>query len=186
MATFTLSVFGIDNRIFFTGVSLEMSRSHSSLQLCLEYGLYERAMGVKPVFLTSNHSDSDQSKIKDGDVHKTESLITFWHDKSPIEPQVISSNLLNLGGERNIWIASNNTKLMGAAPVENWLQGSRLRPFFESVRVKIWRGRTCASAWSALLQSVCFIQRVLPAAARSRRKISLITWREPLSARALQ
>ncbi len=27
--------------------------------------------------------------------------------------------------------------------------------FFESVRVKIWRGRTCASAWSALLQSVC-------------------------------
>ncbi len=53
-------------------------------------------------------------------------------------------------------------------------QGSRLRPFFESVRVK-----TCASAWSALL----FIQRVLPAAAHcSRRKISLITWREALSA----
>ncbi len=24
---------------------------------------------------------------------------------------------------------------------------------FESVRVKIWHGRTCASAWSALLQS---------------------------------
>ncbi len=23
-----------------------------------------------------------------------------------------------------------------------------MRPFFESVRVKIWRGRTCASAWS--------------------------------------
>ncbi len=38
-------------------------------------------------------------------------------------------------------------------------QGSRLRPLFESVRVKIWRGRTCASAWSALLQSICFIQR---------------------------
>ncbi len=54
-----------------------MSRSHSSLQLCLEYCLYERATGVKPVFLNSNHSDSDQSKIKDGDVHKTESLITF-------------------------------------------------------------------------------------------------------------
>ncbi len=35
------------------------------------------------------------------------------------------------------------------------LQGSRLRPFFEIVRVKIWHGRTCASAWSALLQSVC-------------------------------
>ncbi len=89
MATFTLSVFGNDNRIFFTGVSLEMSRSHSSLQLCLEYYLYERATGVKPVFLTSNHSNSDQSKIKDGDVHKTEILITFWHDKSPIEPQII-------------------------------------------------------------------------------------------------
>uniref|UniRef100_A0A672L3G4 VPS10 domain-containing receptor SorCS3-like n=1 Tax=Sinocyclocheilus grahami TaxID=75366 RepID=A0A672L3G4_SINGR len=59
------------------GVSLEMSRSHSNLQLCLEYCLYERATGVKPLFLTSNHSDSDQSKIKDGDVHKTESLITF-------------------------------------------------------------------------------------------------------------
>ncbi len=43
-------------------------------------------------------------------------------------------------------------------------QGSRLRPkwsplqpFFESARVKIWRGRTCASACSVLLQSVCFI-----------------------------
>ncbi len=35
-----------------------------------------------------------------------------------------------------------------------YMQGSRLRPFFESVRVKIWGGgRTCASAWSALLQS---------------------------------
>ncbi len=41
------------------------------------------------------------------------------------------------------------------------MQGSRLQPFFENVRVKIWRGRTCASAWSALLQSVCFIQRAL-------------------------
>ncbi len=30
---------------------------------------------------------------------------------------------------------------------------SHLQPFFESVRVKIWRGCTCASAWSALLQS---------------------------------
>ncbi len=87
-----MSVLGIDNRIFFTGVSLEMSRSHSSLKLCLEYFLYERATGVKPVFLTINHSDSDQSKIKDGAVHKTESLI-FWHDKNPIEPQVLSSNL---------------------------------------------------------------------------------------------
>ncbi len=64
MATFTLPVFGIDNCIFFTGVSLECC-------------LYESAMGVKPVFLTSNHSDSDQNKIKDGAVHKTESLITF-------------------------------------------------------------------------------------------------------------
>ncbi len=61
------------------------------------------------------------------------------------------------------------------------LQGSRLRPFFESVRVKIWGGHTCASAWSALLQSVCFIQRALPAAAHcSRSQISLITWREAL------
>ncbi len=39
-----------------------------------------------------------------------------------------------------------------------------------SVRVKIWRGRTCASAWSA-----CSKARALPAAAHcSRRKISLI------------
>ncbi len=45
-----------------------------------------------------------------------------------------------------------------------------MRPFFESVWVKIWRGRTCASAWSA-----CSKVRVLPAAAHcSRRKISLI------------
>ncbi len=33
-----------------------------------------------------------------------------------------------------------------------YIQGSRLRPFFESVRVKIWHGRTCASAWSACCQ----------------------------------
>ncbi len=79
-----LSVFEIDNRIFFTGVSLEMSRSHSSLQLCLEYYRYERATGVKLVLFTSNHSNSDQSKIKDGVVH-----FTFWHDKSSIELWVL-------------------------------------------------------------------------------------------------
>ncbi len=45
-----------------------------------------------------------------------------------------------------------------------------MRPFFESVRVKIWRGRTCASAWSA-----CSKACALPAATHcSRRKISLI------------
>ncbi len=50
------------------------------------------------------------------------------------------------------------------------LDCDQMRPFFESVRVKIWRGRTCASAWSA-----CSKARVLPAAAHcSRRKISLI------------
>ncbi len=70
-------------------VSLEMSRSHSSLELCLEYYLYERATGVKLVLVTSNHSESDQSQIKDGDVLKTASIITFWHDKSPIEPRVL-------------------------------------------------------------------------------------------------
>ncbi len=41
------------------------------------------------------------------------------------------------------------------------IQGSRPRPFFENVLVRIWRGCTHASAWSALLQSVCFIQRAL-------------------------
>jgi len=48
-STFTLSVFETDNHIYLTGASLEMSRSYSSLQLCLEYCLYERATGVKPV-----------------------------------------------------------------------------------------------------------------------------------------
>ncbi len=47
MATFTLSVFGIDNRIYFTGVSLEISHSYSSLQLCLEYCLYELCNGTQ-------------------------------------------------------------------------------------------------------------------------------------------
>ncbi len=56
-----------------------MSRSHSSLQLCLEYYLYEYATVVKLVLFAS-----DQSKIKDGDVH-----ITFWHDKSSIELWVL-------------------------------------------------------------------------------------------------
>ncbi len=69
-----------------------MSHSHSRLQLCLEYGLYERAMGVNPIFLTSNHSDSDQSKIKDGYIHNTESFISSYMT-SPIEPRVLSSNL---------------------------------------------------------------------------------------------
>ncbi len=45
-----------------------------------------------------------------------------------------------------------------------------MRPFFESVQVKIWCGRTCASAWSALLQSA----HAASAAHCSRRKISLI------------
>ncbi len=74
-------------------VSLEMSRLHSSLELCLEYYLYERATGVKLVFVTSNHSESDQSQIKDGDVLKTANLIMFWHDKSPIEPRLLRPNL---------------------------------------------------------------------------------------------
>ncbi len=43
-------------------VWVSMSRSHSSLQLSLEYYLYERATGVKPVFLASNHRDSNQSQ----------------------------------------------------------------------------------------------------------------------------
>ncbi len=83
-----------------------MSRSHSSLQLRLEYCLYERAKGVKPVFLTSNHSDSDQSKIKDGDVHNTESFITS--DMTRVQSSreffrqifINRQQLLNLDGER--------------------------------------------------------------------------------------
>ncbi len=61
-----------------------------------------------------------------------------------------------------------------------------MRPCFESVRVKIWLGHTCASAWSA-----CSKARALPAAAHcSRRKISLIrrerfsrAWFTPVSHR---
>ncbi len=34
--------------VFLRAVNLEMSRSHSSLQLCLVYCLYERATRVKP------------------------------------------------------------------------------------------------------------------------------------------
>ncbi len=48
LTTFTLSVFRIGNRIFFTDVSLEMFCSHSSLLLSLEYFLYVSATGVKP------------------------------------------------------------------------------------------------------------------------------------------
>ncbi len=99
-AMFTLSVFEIDNR---TGVSLKISHSHSSLQMCLEYCLYERATGVKPIFLTSNHSHSDQTKIKDGDVYKTErvqSSSEFCHHIF-----INRRQLLNLDGEQSIWIA---------------------------------------------------------------------------------
>ncbi len=45
---------------------------------------------------------------------------------------------------------ANKWSTVLTASVCVWLQGSRLRSFFESVRVKIWRGRTCVSAWSAL------------------------------------
>ncbi len=39
------------------------------------------------------------------------------------------------------------------------LQGSRLRPFFENVRVQIWRCRICASAWSALLKESAILHK---------------------------
>ncbi len=77
---FTLSVFGIDNRIY--------------VKVCLEiFCLYEHATGVKLEFLTRNHSESDQSNIKDDNIHKTEKSFHFWHNKSPIEPRVHPLNL---------------------------------------------------------------------------------------------
>ncbi len=60
---------------------------------------------------------------------------------------------------------SQRSRWAALATSSNWTiakvyQGSGLRPFFESVRVKIWRGRTCASAWSALLQEKDFTDHV--------------------------
>ncbi len=63
------------------------------------------------------------------------------------------------------------------------MQGSRLWPKRVSVRVKIWRGRTCAS-----LRLVCAAPKhsasCRAVAHCSRSQIWLITWREALSARA--
>ncbi len=87
-----------------------MSCSHSSLQLRLEYCLYERATGVKPVFLTSNHMDSDQSKIQDGDVRNNKSCITSYmtsvQSSCEFSCQIFINlqQLLNLGEEQSIWI----------------------------------------------------------------------------------
>ncbi len=75
-----------------------MSRSHSSLQLCLEYCLYERAMGVKPVFLTSNHSHSDQSNIKDGDILSPSDMSRVQSSREFFRQILINrQQLLNLG-----------------------------------------------------------------------------------------
>ncbi len=53
-------------RIFFTGVrvSLEMSRLHSSLQLHLEFCLYERATGVKPSVTLATVTEVNQRWLK--------------------------------------------------------------------------------------------------------------------------
>ncbi len=80
-------------------------------------------MGVKPVFLTSNHSDSDQCKIKDGDFHNTESFITS--DMTRVQSrreffrQIFNNRqqLLNLGREQSIF--ESRKEHTGAAPVEN-------------------------------------------------------------------
>ncbi len=69
------------------------------------------------------------------------------------------------------------------------LQGSRLR--VENVWVKIWRGRTCASAWPRQIfccskASASYSARCRATAHCSRSQISLIKWREALSAWALQ
>ncbi len=99
---FTLYVFGIYNCIF-TGVSLKMSRSHSSLLLCLEYCLYEHTTGVKPIFLTSNHSDSDQSKIKSVLSLSDTTRVQLSHELI-CQIFINGRQLLNLCGERSIWI----------------------------------------------------------------------------------
>jgi len=85
-----------------------MSCSHSSFQLRLEYCLYERATGVKPVFLISNHMDSDQSKIQDGAVRNNESCITSYmtsvQSSCEFSCQIFINlqQLLNLGEEQSI------------------------------------------------------------------------------------
>jgi len=56
---------------------LEMSHSNSNLQWHIENCLYERVTAVKSVFSYSNYSDSGQSNVNYGDIHKTEKSCHF-------------------------------------------------------------------------------------------------------------
>ncbi len=61
---------------------------------------------------------------------------------------------------------------------QSYIRSALVCNHFLRVRVKIWRGHTRASAWSVLLQGLC-----CRATAHCRRiQISLITWREVISA----
>ncbi len=62
--------------------------------------------------------------------------------------------------EQRTWNNSTpTTKYRSRKAIFIMLQGSRLRPFFENVRVQIWRCRICASAWSALLKESAILHK---------------------------
>ncbi len=59
-------------------------------------------MGVKLVFLTSNHSDSDQNSIKNGNVHKTETVLSL-SDMTKVQPRREFFRQILLTDSSNIW-----------------------------------------------------------------------------------
>lgn len=87
--------------------------------------------GGQALFLTSNYSNSAKSNIKQGEVHKTERLITIWHKSnraasSSTRTSLNRRQLLNLGGERNIWAAHRT---------QNWPERSRWSSFLRHCKL---------------------------------------------------
>ncbi len=104
--TFTLPVFGIDNRISFTGVSLEMSRSHSSLQLCLDTVCMNMRRESSPCYTPETTATVTKVKSKMATSIKLKVLRREFINQIFIN----QPRLFNLGGEQSIWIAPTNAE----------------------------------------------------------------------------
>jgi len=85
----TMSVLGTDKRINLQVWVCEIHTATYSISNTVCMNLQRESRLYSPI---SNHSNSDQNYIKEGEVQKM-TPYHFWHDKSQIIPRVHPSNL---------------------------------------------------------------------------------------------